>query len=152
MENVVSRLQEDIKNSLKQGDKDRTNILRALLSAVKQKQIDFGVVVDDAALVAIVEKMIKQRRESITHYQNAKRADLQAQEELEISLLQPFMPAMMNADELANVIEEVISASGAEGGMQAMGQIMAAIKSRVAGRADMATVSKLVREKLAKAT
>lgn len=147
MSDIVARLQNNIKEALKSGDKDRTNILRLVLSAVKQKQIDSGTAVDEAGLISIVEKMIKQREDSIQHYQQGGRADLEAQEKLEINLLQPFMPARMSDADLTAAIEEVILESGADS-IKDMGKIMAVLKPRLAGRADMTVVSRLVKEKL----
>lgn len=145
---VVARLQGSIKDALKSGDKPRTEVLRLLLAAVKQRQIDGGEEVDDAGLIAVVEKMIKQRRDSIQHYEKAGRDDLKAQEEAEIALLQPFMPSMIGEEDLAAIVEEVILTSNAKGAKD-MGGVMGILKTRLAGRADMSAVSKIVREKLA---
>lgn len=144
---IVSRLQSDIKDALKQGDAAHTGVLRLLLAAVKQRQIDGGEEVNEAAFIAVVEKMIKQRRESIQHYEKAGRADLKAQEQAEIDLLQPFMPKMMDAADVTAAIEEVLLSLEATD-IKDMGKVMAVLKPRLAGRADMAMVSKIVREKL----
>ena len=144
---IVSRLQGEIKDALKQGDKPRTDVLRLVLAAVKQRQIDSGEEVDDAGLIAVVEKMIKQRRESISHYEKAGRSDLQAQEQAEIDLLQPFMPNMMSEAEVTAAIEEVVLKMEVTS-MRDMGKVMGVLKPRLTGRADMGMVSRIVKEKL----
>ena len=147
MSNIVARLQEEIKITLKAGEKDRTAVLRLLLAAVKQREIDNGTALNDSDFLSIVEKMIKQRRDSIQHYEQAGRSDLQKQEELEISLLQPYLPEKIKPEELAALIAEAISSAQAIS-VRDMGAVMALIKPKLAGRADMSAVSKLVREKL----
>lgn len=147
MADIVSSLQSDIKEALKGGDALRKEVLRLLLTAVKQWQIDKGETADQATLVAIVEKMIKQRRESIKYYEQAQRQALKEQEEAEISILQGFMPSKMSEADIAAAIEDAIQASQGSG-IKDMGKVMAALKGRLAGRADMAAVSTKVREKL----
>lgn len=144
---VVLHLRHAIQTALKAGEKDRAAVLRLLLSAVKQQQIDTGTPVDEAGLVAIVQKMIKQRRESIVHFEKAGREDLRQAEEREITLLRPFMPPELSEAELAATIKEAIAASGAATPKD-MGKVMAILKPRLAGRADMSAVSALVKHHL----
>lgn len=144
---IVARLQGQIKDSLKSGDKPRTDILRLLLSAVKQDAIDSGNSVDDARFIAIVEKMIKQRRESIRHFETAQRQDLINQEQSELDYLETLMPAAMSNDELAAVIEAAVQECGAQS-IKDMGKVMAQVKPQVAGKADMSKVSALIKQKL----
>lgn len=147
MPDVIARLQEEIKNALKAGEKNRTAVLRLLLAAVKQKAIDSGNSPNESEFLSIVEKMIKQRHDSIQHYKKAGRNDLQEQEELEIHLLQPYLPEKISPDELETLITDAISKNQATS-IKDMGKIMALIKPELAGRADMSAVSQLVRKKL----
>lgn len=147
MTDVVNRLQGDIKQALKSGDKSRLGVLRLLLSAVKQTQIDSRQTLDDAGFIAVVQKMIKQRRESIRHFQAANRTDLADKEEEETRLLEEFLPATMSDDEVEKLITAAIADNNAAS-IKDMGKVMNTLKPRLAGRADMATVSARVREKL----
>lgn len=148
MPDIVARLQGDIKTALKGGDKQRAGVLRLLLSAVKQQQIDGGKAVDEAGLVIVVEKMIKQREESIRHYESAQREDLKAQEEAEIALLKPFLPPQLSEDEIRAAVDDALLSSGSAPDIKNMGAVMAVLKPRLAGRANMGLVSRLVKEKL----
>lgn len=147
MSDVVARLQSDIHASLKSGDKPRLELLRLLLSAVKQIEIDSQQPVDDAGLVAVVGKMIKQRRESIRHYEAGNRADLAEKELAEIRLLEPFMPAAMDDTALDAAIAAAIAETQSTS-VKDMGKVMAALKPQIAGRVDMSAVGKKVRDKL----
>jgi len=149
MTDIVHRLQDDIKQSLKKGDKPRLEVLRLVLAAVKQKQIDSKQELDDAGFVSIVQKMIKQRRESIRYFDDAKRTDLAAKERLEISQLEHFLPAMMSDDDINKAVTTAIAKTGAQT-LKDMGGVMNALKPTLAGVADMGTVSALVRARLQK--
>lgn len=144
---IVSRLQAQIKDGLKSGDAERAGMARLLLAAVKQDQIDSGTPVDDARLLTIVEKMIKQRRESIRHFKDAGRDDLTAKEQSELEYLQTYMPAAMSEDELTALLQQTIQACAATSPKD-MGRVMAQLKPQIAGRADMRAVSEQVKKLL----
>lgn len=128
-------------------DAARLSALRLLTAAVKQKEVDERVELGDAEVLAIVEKMIKQRRESVAQFEKAGRTDLADKEKSEIAILEAYLPQKLSDAEIRNEINAVISETGAQG-MKDMGKVMAALRSRLAGRADMAAVSALVRQKL----
>lgn len=145
---LKNQLLEDIKQAMRAGDKSRLATLRMASAAVKQREVDERIEADDALVLAVIEKMIKQRRESAEQYRAGNRPELAAAEEAEIALLQPYLPEPLSAEELARLIDETIVASGAAG-MADMGKLMAALKPRIQGRADMGQVSSLVRIRLA---
>ena len=147
MADIVVRLQGEIKESLKGGDKPRVEVLRLLLAAVKQRQIDSKQTQTDADFIAVVQKMIKQRRDSIRHFDAAKRTDLAEKERFEISQLEPFLPAMMSNEDIRKAVTAAIADTGAQS-LKDMGAVMAALKPALAGVADMAVVSTLVRTQL----
>ena len=145
---AVAGLQAQISAALKAGDKPRLNVLRLLLAAVKQGQIDGGKEADEAAVVAAAEKMIKQRRESIRQYTAGGRADLAQAEEAEVALLQPFLPAQLSEEELRAMVAQAAAEAGATSPKD-MGKVMSALKEKTAGRADMGVVSQMVKAVLA---
>jgi uncharacterized protein YqeY len=145
---LKERINEDMKAALRQRAADRLGAIRLLLAAIKQKEIDERIVADDAAIVAIVEKQIKQRRDSIAQFGAAGRQDLVARETAELELMAAYLPRRMTEAELAAVIDVAIEESGASG-PQAMGKVMALVKPRIAGQADMGQASALVKQKLA---
>ncbi|MCS6920455.1 MAG: GatB/YqeY domain-containing protein, partial [Elioraea sp.] len=118
-------------------------------AAIKQKEVDERIVADDATILAVVEKLIKQRRDSIAQFEQAGRGDLVAKERAELELLQSYLPRQASDEELAAAVDAAIAAAGAAG-PQAMGKVMAALKTQLAGRADMAKVSALVKARLAR--
>jgi uncharacterized protein YqeY len=128
-------------------DSARLSTLRLLTAAMKQKEVDERIELDDAQVLAILEKMIKQRRESIAQFEKAARQDLVDKEKAEIAVLSAYLPQRMSDAEIQKAIETVISETGASGAKD-MGKVMAALKSRLAGRADMGQVSNLVKSKL----
>ena len=142
------RINEDMKAAMRAHETERLGAIRLLLAAVKQKEVDERIVADDAAIVAIVEKQIKQRRDSIAQFQAAKRQDLVDKEEAELTVLATYLPQQMSEAELAAAIDSAIVESGAVG-MAAMGKAMAILKPRIAGRADMGKASAMVKQKLA---
>jgi uncharacterized protein len=144
---LKERISEDMKAALRAHEAARLGTIRLLLAAIKQKEVDERVVADDAAVVAIVEKQIKQRRDSIAQFQAGGRQDLVDKETAELNLLAGYLPQQMADDELAAVVDAAIGESGATG-PQAMGKVMALVKPRIAGRADMGKVSALVKQKL----
>lgn len=145
---LKSRLLEDIKQSMRAGDKARLGTLRMASAAVKQREVDDRIEADDALVLTVIEKMIKQRRESAEQYRAGNRPDLAANEETEIAFLKPYLPEPLSAEEINALIDQAIATTEATG-MQAMGQVMAQLKPQLQGRADMREVSGLVRARLA---
>ena len=141
------QLNEDIKSAMKAREQDRLATLRLMLSAVKQREVDERITLDDAGVIGVVEKMIKQRRESIAQYEKAARKDLADVEEAEIEVLSGYMPAQMSEADIQREIQSTISETGASG-VKDMGKVMAALKGKLAGKADMGKVSGLVKSKL----
>ena len=142
------QLNEDIKVAMKAREADKLAALRLLLSAVKQREVDERITLDDAAVVAVIEKMMKQRKDSIEQFEKAKRQDLADKEKYEISVLQAYMPQQLSEAEVAAIVAEAIAATGAKAPSD-MGKVMGAVKPKVAGRADMGKVSALIKSKLA---
>jgi uncharacterized protein YqeY len=142
------RITEDMKSALKAKDTARLAAIRLLIAAIKQKEVDERIVLDDAGVVGVIEKMIKQRKDSIAQYEAAKRQDLADAEKFEIEVLSAYMPQPLSADEVDAIVAQAIEESGAKA-MAEMGKVMALVKPRIAGRADMSEVSKLVKAKLA---
>lgn len=136
-----------MKAALKARQPERLSAIRLLMAAVKQKEIDERKPVDDAAVVAVTERLIKQRRDSIEQFRAAGRADLADKEAAELELLKQYLPQQLSEQELAAAIEAAMAESGASGA-QAMGKVMALLKPRLAGRADMTRVSALVKTRL----
>jgi uncharacterized protein YqeY len=136
-----------MKTAMRAKDAARLSAIRLLLAALKQKEVDERVVVTDADVLAIVDKLIKQRRESIAQFEKAARNDLAAAEKLEIGVLSGYLPPQMGEDEIQKEIASALSATGASGAKD-MGKVMALLKGRLAGRADMGKVSALVKSKL----
>lgn len=136
-----------MKSAMRAGDVKRRDALRLLQAALKQKEVDERIELDDAAVVAVIEKMLKQRRDSITQYEAAQRQDLADIEKFEAEILQAYMPEALNDAELDTMISEVI-ASIEENGSPKIGEVMALLKPKLAGRADMAKVSLLVKAKI----
>jgi len=141
------KITEDMKAAMRAKDTPRLSAIRLLLAAIKQREVDERIVLDDAAVVAVIEKMLKQRRDSITQYEAAKRDDLAAIEKAEVVILTAYMPQALSAAEVATAIAAAVAESGAAG-VQDMGKVMAVLKPRLAGRADMGQVSALVKAAL----
>jgi hypothetical protein len=141
------RLQDDIKAAMRGGDKLSLVTLRMLSAAIKQREIDERIVLDDAQVLAVVEKLIKQRREAATQYETGNRPDLAAKELAEIALLQAYLPEPLSEAELDALIEAALAETGAAS-IKDMGRIMAALKPGIQGRADMAIVSARVKARL----
>jgi uncharacterized protein YqeY len=143
-----SRIQDDVKAAMKAKDAPRLATLRLLTAAIKQREVDERIELDDAQVVAVIEKMIKQRRESVTQYQAGGRQDLADQETFEIGILAAYLPQQLTEAEIAAEVAAAVAASGAAGPAD-MGKVMAVLKGRLAGRADMGKVSALVKARLA---
>jgi uncharacterized protein YqeY len=146
--NLKQQITEDMKAAMRAGDTKRRDAIRLLRAAIKQREIDERIELDDVAVIAVIEKMLKQRKDSIAQYEAAHRDDLADAEKYEVSVLQAYMPEALSDTEVEGVISRAISAVGAKG-QQDMGRVMGVLKSELAGRADMSKVSALVRAKLA---
>ena len=144
---LKERITEDMKASMRSGDKERLAGIRFILAAIKQREVDERIQLDDTQVLAVLEKMIKQRRESIAQFEKAARNDLADAEKAEVQVLSAYLPAQMSEDEIQKEIQSAISQSGASG-VKDMGKVMAALKSKLAGKADMGKVSALVKTKL----
>jgi len=144
---LKGRIQDDIKTAMKAGDKDRLKVLRLVSAAIKQVEVDERKELDDVTVLSILNKMVKQRRDSITQYTNGNRQDLADIEAAEISVIESYLPTRLTDDELEEMIDEAIAQSGAEN-IRDMGKVMGLIKTRAAGRADMGTVGAMVKERL----
>lgn len=145
---LKERITEDMKAAMRSGETAKRDAIRLLQAAIKQKEVDERVVLDDAAVVAVIDKMLKQRRDSITQYEAAGRQDLANAEKFEAELLSGYMPAGLSADEIATAVTAAIAEVGAAGPGD-MGKVMAVLKPKLAGRADMTDVSKKVKASLA---
>ena len=145
---LKDRITEDMKSAMRAKQSERLGAIRLLLAAIKQKEVDERITVDDAAVLGIVEKLIKQRNDSIEQFEKAGRNDLAGKEKDERELLKGYLPQQMSDAELSAAIDAAISESGAAG-PQAMGKAMALLKPRIAGRADMGKASALVKQRLA---
>jgi hypothetical protein len=145
---LKDRITEDMKSAMRAKQSERLGAIRLLLAAIKQKEVDERVAVDDAAVLGIVEKLIKQRNDSIEQFEKAGRNDLADKEKAEVQLLKEYLPQQMSEAELAAAIDAAIADAGATG-PQAMGKAMALLRPRIAGRADMAKASLLVKQRLA---
>ncbi len=147
MPTLKERIQDDMKNAMRAKEKMRLATIRLILAAVKQKEVDEQTSLDDEQVLGVLEKMVKQRRDSIKQYQNAGRQELADKEQEEIVILQEYLPEQMGSAELEAVVDEIIASSGASG-PQDMGKVMGALKPRIQGRADMGQASRLVKSKL----
>jgi uncharacterized protein len=144
---LKSRIQDDMKTAMKAGDKTRLGVIRLMLAAIKQREIDERIELDDAQTLAVLDKMVKQRRDSITQYENANREDLAEVERFEVEVIQGYLPAALSEAEIAALVEDAITASGAAA-MSDMGKVMNVLRPQIQGRADMGAVSALVKQRL----
>lgn len=144
---VKTRLTEDMKQALRSGDKGRLSVVRMALAAIQQREVDERIELDDAALVSVIEKLVKQRQDSVEQYRAGGRDDLADKEQAEIEVLKTYLPEPLSEAELASLLEEAIEKTGADS-MKDMGRVMGYIKARAAGRADMSVISARVRARL----
>ncbi len=144
---LKQQLIDDMKAAMKSGAKQRLGVIRLINAAIKQREVDERIQLDDAQVIAAMEKMLKQRKDSVSQYEAAKREDLAQVERDEIVVIQSYLPQQMDADELASEVAAAIAASGGAG-PQDMGKVMAVLKPRIAGRADMGQASVMVKQKL----
>ena len=144
---LKGRIIEDIKTAMKAGEKDRLKVLRLISAAIKQVEVDERRDLDDADVLGILNKMVKQRRDSITQYTDGNRKDLADIEQQEIEIIEDYLPEQLSEDELDELVDEAIATTGAEG-IRDMGRVMGAIKSKAQGRADMGIVGAKVKARL----
>ncbi|HEX5628651.1 MAG TPA: GatB/YqeY domain-containing protein [Usitatibacteraceae bacterium] len=142
------RVNEDVKAAMKAREAERLGTLRLLTAAMKQREVDERIVLDDAGVVAVIEKMLKQRRDSVAQYEQAGRQDLADAEKREMAILGAYLPQQLAEAEIAAIVAEAVAAAGAKAPSD-MGKVMAIVKPKVAGRADMGRVSALVKASLA---
>ncbi len=147
MSELKLRLQSDMKSAMKAGEKDKLGVIRLILAAIKQREVDERIELDDAAVLAVLDKMVKQRRESISQYEAAHREDLAEVERAEITVIQDYLPSPLTDDEIADLIAKAIEETGAAG-PSGMGKVMAVIRAPMQGRADMTVVSAKVKQQL----
>ena len=144
---LKDRIQDDVKQAMRAQDKPRLGVLRLILAAIKQREVDERIALNDDQTLAVLEKMLKQRRESLTHYQNAGRTDLADQETFEITLIQNYLPEPLNSSQLDALITQAIAATGAQS-VRDMGKVMAHVKTQAQGRVDMAEVGAYIKARL----
>jgi len=144
---LKERIQEDMKSAMRSGEKEKLANIRLILSAVKQREVDERIVLDDTQVLAVIEKMVKQRKESIVQFEAGGRADLVAKESAELALLQAYLPEQLGDAELDALIAAAITATGAAS-IKDMGKVMAQVKAAAAGRADMGAVSARIKARL----
>jgi uncharacterized protein len=144
---LKDRIQEDVKAAMRAGERERLGTLRLILAAIKQREVDERITLDDAQVLSVLEKMIKQRRESITAFEAGGRSDLVAKETAELKLIQGYLPAQLSDVEVDALIGEAITQASASS-VKDMGKVMAAVKAKAAGRADMAAVAARIKARL----
>lgn len=144
---LKQRIQEEMKAAMKGGEKRRLGTIRLLLAAIKQREVDERIELNDTQILAVLDKMVKQRRDSIEQFEKAGRTELAEQEQFEIGILQEYLPEALSDDKIAALIDEAIASTGASS-IRDMGKLMGQLKPKLQGRADIGAVSALIREKL----
>jgi hypothetical protein len=145
---LKNRILDDVKQAMRDQAKPRLGVLRLITAAIKQREVDERIELNDTDVLAVLDKMVKQRRESLEQFEKAGRDDLARQESFELDILQDYLPAQLSDDELGSLIQQAVTDSGAQS-MRDMGAVMALLRDKVQGRADMKAVSNAVRAKLA---
>jgi uncharacterized protein len=145
---LKQRFTDDMKAAMKAGEKERLGTIRLVNAAIKQKEVDERIELDDARVLAILEKMMKQRKDSVSQYEAANREDLAAVERAEMAIIEQYLPAKLGEAEIRAAIEAAVTEVGATGPAD-MGKVMGLLKSKLAGQADMGEVSKLIKQRLA---
>jgi uncharacterized protein YqeY len=148
MASLKDRITEDMKNAMRSGQKDTLATIRLVLAAIKQREVDERIQLDDTQVLSVLEKMIKQRKESITQFEAGNRPDLVAKEAAELVVLQAYMPAQLSDAEIDSMIAEAIASTGAAS-IKDMGKVMGAVKAKAQGRADMGAVGARIKARLA---
>ncbi|MBS3896365.1 GatB/YqeY domain-containing protein [Silanimonas sp.] len=146
---LKQQLTDDMKTAMKAGEKDRLGVIRLIQAAIKQREVDERITLDDAAVLAVLEKMLKQRKDSVAQYEAAARADLAGIEKAEMAIIQAYLPAQLSVAEIEAAIQAAVAEAGAGSGPAAIGKVMALLKPRLAGRADMGLVSQRLKAVLA---
>jgi uncharacterized protein len=146
---LKDQITDDMKTAMRARETERLGTIRLLLAAIKQREVDERVTLDDAAITAVIDKMIKQRKDSISQFETAGRTDLVGKENAELAVLAAYMPAQLSEVEIAAEVQAAVAQTGAAG-PQDMGKVMGVLKGKLAGRADMTAVSALVKSALAK--
>ena len=141
------RITDEMKTAMRSGDKDRLGLIRMLQAAIKQREVDERITLDDTQTLSVIEKMIKQRKESVTQFEAGGRADLVAKETAEVTLLQGYLPSQLSETEVDALIAEAVASTGAAS-IKDMGKVMAAVKAQAAGKADMGKVGALIKARL----
>jgi uncharacterized protein len=144
---LKDRITEDMKGAMRAGDRERLGTIRLALAAIKQREVDERITLDDTQVLGVLEKMIKQRREAIAQFESGGRADLVAKENAEIKVLQQYLPAQLSDAEIDSLIAEAIASTGATS-LKDMGKVMAAVKPKAQGRSDMGALSARIKQKL----
>jgi len=144
---LKERITDDMKAAMRSGEKERLGIIRMITSAIKQREVDERITLDDAQVISVLEKMIKQRKESLVQFQAGNRQDLVDKESSEINLLQTYLPAQLSDAEIDALIAEAVAATGAAT-IKDMGKVMANVKTKAAGRADMAAIGAKIKSRL----
>jgi uncharacterized protein YqeY len=144
---LKEKITEDMKSAMRAGEKDRLATIRMILAAIKQREVDERIQLDDGQVVQALEKMIKQRKEAITQFESGGRADLVAKETAEIAVLQTYLPAQLSDAEIDALIAGAIASTGASS-IKDMGKVMGVVKAQAQGKADMGKVSALIKQKL----
>jgi len=147
MSETRQRILDDIKVAMKAGDKPRLATLRLMSAAIKQIEVDQRIELDEPTTISVLDKMLKQRRESIAQYEKADRTDLIAVEQAELELIQEYMPAALSDDEIASIIDDAVASSGASS-IKDMGKVMGIVKPALQGKADMSAVSQIIKQRL----
>lgn len=145
---LKDRISDAMKDAMRAKEKERLGAIRLILAAIKQIEVDERIELDDTRVLSVLDKMLKQRRDSIKQFNDAGRDDLSAKEEYEIGLIQEFMPAQLSEDEIGAIIDAAIAETGAES-MKDMGKVMGIVKPQIAGKADVGAVSGLIKSKIA---
>ena len=141
------KITDDMKDALRAGDKPRLSVIRLMMAAIKQREVDERITLDDSQVLVVLDKMLKQRRDSVTQFEKGNRQDLADQERTEITLIQSYLPAQLSETELDQLVVEAIRGSSATS-LKDMGKVMGLVKSQVQGRADMGAVSARIKAKL----
>src|ERR1700748_2623861 len=144
---LKERITEDMKGAVRAGEKERLGTIRLVLAAIKQREVDERITLDDGQVLSVLEKMIKQRKEAITQFESGGRADLVAKEQSELNVLQTYLPTQMSDAEIDALISEAVASTGATS-IKDMGKVMGIVKTKAQGRADMGAVSARIKQKL----
>ncbi len=144
---LIPRIKDDMKAAMKAKEKDKLNVIRMILAAIKQIEVDERIELDDARVIVVLDKMLKQRRESIKQYNDAGRTDLSDIEEAEVIVIQDYLPKALSQEEISTMVEKAVTDTGAAS-MKDMGKVMGLLKPQMLGRADMSVVSSVIKAKL----